>query len=257
MALDRPLESSPQPDPLRVAMAKGKPDRAALEARLGHVFADPTHLDRALTHVSAAAGEAGMSNQRLEFLGDRVLGLAVSEMLYAAHPGASEGELSHRLSELVRRETCAALATDWDLGAHLRLGSGEGRSGGRRNRATLADAAEAVLGAVFLDGGYPAAQAVVARALPPEALAVERPQRDAKTALQEWAQAAALPTPTYAVVDRSGPDHAPSFTIEAQVEGMGAGVGSGPSKRSAEQKAAESVLLREGVWPVGGAERAV
>ena len=225
-----------------------KPDRSDLETRLGHTFRDPLLLQRALTHVSAAAGEAGQSNQRLEFLGDRVLGLAVAEMLYRTFPGAPEGELSHRLSNLVRRETCSEIAEKWDLGTFLRLGSGEGKAGGRRNRATLADATEAVLGAVFLDAGYEAAKAVVERALLEQVRSTVRPPRDAKTALQEWAQGQGKPTPTYAVVERTGPDHAPRFAVSATIKGIPEAVGEGGSKREAEQTAALAILTREGVW---------
>jgi ribonuclease-3 len=225
-----------------------KPDRSDLETRLGHTFGDPLLLQRALTHVSAAAGEAGQSNQRLEFLGDRVLGLAVAEMLYRTFPGAPEGELSHRLSNLVRRETCSEIAEKWDLGTFLLLGSGEGKAGGRRNRATLADATEAVLGAVFLDAGYEAAKAVVERALLEQVRSTVRPPRDAKTALQEWAQGQGKPTPTYAVVERTGPDHAPRFAVSATIKGIPEAVGEGGSKREAEQTAALAILTREGVW---------
>ena len=225
-----------------------KPDRSELEARLGHSFRDPLLLERALTHVSAAAGEAGQSNQRLEFLGDRVLGLAVAEMLYGTFPGAPEGELSHRLSDLVRRETCSEIAERWDLGAFLRLGSGEGKAGGRQNRATLADATEAVLGAVFLDGGYETAKGVVERALSEQVRSTVRPPRDAKTALQEWAQGQGKPTPTYQVVERTGPDHAPRFAVAALIKGVPEGLGQGGSKREAEQSAALAILTREGIW---------
>ncbi len=232
-------------------MPKRETDRTGLELRLGYRFADPRLLERALTHVSAAAGEAGRSNQRLEFLGDRVLGLSVSEMLFATFPGATEGELSHRLSDLVRRETCASLAAGWDLGPHLVLGPGEGKTGGRRNRAILADAAEAVLGAVFLDGGYAASRDLVARSLDEQVKATRRPPRDPKTALQEWAQGGGRQTPSYAIVDRSGPDHAPKFHVAARVGGLPEAVGTGGSRRAAEQSAAEALLKREGVWQEG------
>jgi ribonuclease-3 len=177
-----------------------------------------------------------------------VLGLAVAEMLYRTFPGAPEGELSHRLSNLVRRETCSEIAEKWDLGTFLLLGSGEGKAGGRRNRATLADATEAVLGAVFLDAGYEAAKAVVERALLEQVRSTVRPPRDAKTALQEWAQGQGKPTPTYAVVERTGPDHAPRFAVSATIKGIPEAVGEGGSKREAEQTAALAILTREGVW---------
>jgi ribonuclease-3 len=229
-------------------VARRKLSVGDLQDRLGYRFTDETLLARALTHVSAAGGSPGESYQRLEFLGDRVLGLAVAEMLYLSFPGAPEGELSRRLSELVRRESCAEVALAWDLGPHLRLGTGEVHTGGRRNQAILADACEAVLGAVFLDGGYEAAKALVQRAFGEHLSAPRRPLRDPKSALQEWAQGRGMPTPTYAVVEQIGPDHAPKFRVAVKVKGVEDEVGIGTSKRAAEQEAARSLLLREGVW---------
>ena len=182
-------------------MARRKADPAELEARLGHAFRDPDLLTRALTHVSGARG--GESYQRLEFLGDRVLGLAVAEMLVRAFPRATEGELSQRLSDLVRREACAVMAESWDVGPHLILGTGEVQSGGRRNRAILADAAESILGAVFMDAGYEPARALVERALAVQVTAPRTPPRDPKTALQEWAHGLGRPTPVYVIVELS------------------------------------------------------
>lgn len=227
-------------------MVRRKADPAELEARLGHVFRDPDLLTRALTHVSGARG--GESYQRLEFLGDRVLGLAVAEMLVRAFPRATEGELSQRLSDLVRREACAVMAESWDVGPHLILGTGEVQSGGRRNRAILADAAESILGAVFIDAGYEPARALVERALAAQVTAPRTPPRDPKTALQEWAQGLGRPTPVYVIVERSGPDHAPHFHVAARVNGTEQAIGTGSSKRAAEQDAAQRILLREGVW---------
>ena len=237
-------------------MARRKPETQQLEERLGYHFNDPDLLVRALTHVSAISGQTGRNYQRLEFLGDRVLGLAVSEMLCAAFPEATEGELSRRLAELVRRESCAEVAVAWDVGPHLKLGGGEAHSGGRRNPAILADVCESILGAVFLDGGYGAARDLVQRAFAERLSAPRRPLRDAKTALQEWAQGNGLPTPTYALVERVGPDHAPQFRVAAKVKGIPDGIGSGPSKRAAEQDAARSLLLREGVWKGTGHDNA-
>jgi ribonuclease-3 len=229
-------------------VARRKAAIADLEERLGYAFTDPDLLERALTHVSAPNAGPSQSYQRLEFLGDRVLGLAVADLLVAAFPAASEGELSRRLSELVRWESCAEIALAWDLGPHLRLGTGEVQSGGRRNPAILADVAEAVIGAAFLDGGYPAAKALVERAFADAVTAPRRPLRDPKSALQEWAQARGLPTPTYTTLEQIGPDHAPQFRILVKVKGLESGVGVGQSKRVAEQDAARGVLLREGVW---------
>lgn len=247
MAVDRTLGPDPESDPL-ARMPRRELDFGALQGRLGYVFSDRALLDHALRHVSAAGGDPGRSNQRLEFLGDRVLGLAVSELLYAAFPNATEGELSHRLSGLVRRETCSAIAAGWELAPFLALGSGEGKAGGRRNQAILADATEAVIGAVFLDGGYEAARALVERALADQVRSPDRPARDPKTALQEWAQGAGRPTPTYAVAERSGPDHAPRFRVAASIPGLDEAFGQGGSRRAAEQEAALALLRREGVW---------
>jgi ribonuclease-3 len=224
-----------------------KPDLHALEERLGYRFETKELLAHALTHVSAANSPAG-SYQRLEFLGDRVLGLAIAEMLYRSFPTAPEGELSRRLSELVRRETCAEIALAWEIGPDLKLGGGEVQSGGRRNVTILADVCEAIIGAVFLDGGYAMALALVERAFGGLVLAPKRPLRDPKSALQEWAQGRGLPTPAYTVVEQVGPDHSPKFKVAVTVDGMPGGLGLGASKRAAEQDAARNLLLREGVW---------
>lgn len=223
-----------------------RPPLSALEGRLGHTFADPDLLTRALTHSSKAAGRGG-SYQRLEFLGDRVLGLAVADTLYAAFPEADEGDLSRRLAGLVRRETCATVAAAWEVGPHLILGQGEVMGGGRRNQTILADVCEAILGAVYLDAGFAAARALVeAHFRPAEPTGAPR-GRDGKSALQEWAMGRGLPIPTYAVIERTGPDHAPRFRIAAQIEGLEPGHGEGASKRIAEQAAARAVLEREGI----------
>src|ERR1700760_2860270 len=147
-------------------MSRPKAEIADLEARIGHVFANPELAERALTHLSAPATTGlgrTQSYQRLEFLGDRVLGLVVSEMLYEAFPDASEGDLSVRLARLVRRETCAEIAEAWDVGPHVVMGQGEARGGGRKKEAILADVCEALIGAVFLDAGFAAARALVRR----------------------------------------------------------------------------------------------
>lgn len=229
-------------------MARRKTDLAGLEERLGHAFADQNLLALALTHMSSATAAERGHYQRLEFLGDRVLGMAVAEILYAAFPEAAEGELSRRFSEAVRRESCAAVAKSWDAGAYLWLGTGESSSGGRTNTAILADVCEAILGAVFLDGGYQVARDVVERAFRERVMAAGSQRRDAKTELQEWAQAQGLPTPTYTVAEQSGPQHAPKFRIAVTVRGVEKAFGKGTSKRAAEQEAARSLLLREGVW---------
>lgn len=224
--------------------------RDALAHRLGHEFSDIDLFDRALTHISALSGEnarAG-SYQRLEFLGDRVLGLAVAEMLVAAFPDAEEGELSRRLAELVRAEACADVALAMDIGPAIRLGQGEAHSGGRRKKAILADVCEAVVGAVFIDGGFDAARGVVDRFWRERMLNPRRPLRDGKTALQEWAQGQGLPPPLYQEVGRAGPDHNPVFRIEVVVDGHASVLGEGRSKRAAEQDAAVRFLTEAGVW---------
>lgn len=227
-------------------MARRKPDIAALEARIGHVFKDRDLLLHALTHMSAAGGAYAKSYQRLEFLGDRVLGLAVAEMLYRGFLKGSEGDLSRRLSELVRKETCAEVAEEWGLGPYLRIGGKEGAL--RRSRSVLADITEAVIAAVFLDAGYEAARQVVERAFGERMQALKKAPSNAKAALQEWALARGLPLPAYELVGQSGPHHAPKFRIAVTVEGFAPAEGAGTSKRAAEMDAAETLLVREGMW---------
>jgi len=220
-----------------------------LETRLGHVFADASLLERALTHISGATSKEGRlgSYQRLEFLGDRVLGLAIASLLLETYPTADEGELSRRLAELVRAETCAEVAEAMDVGPYIKLGAGEAGSGGRRKAAILSDVCEAVIGAVYIDAGYTAAQGLVGRFWRERLLAPRRPLRDAKTELQEWAQGRGLAAPLYREVARSGPDHNPQFLVAVTVDGVGDAEGAGRSKRAAEQAAAEALLQREGV----------
>jgi len=228
-------------------VARRKPNLDELLKKLGYRFEKPGLLDEALTHVSAPQA-AGQSYQRLEFLGDRVLGLAIAELLFKTFPNAPEGELSRRLAELVRRESCAEIAIAWDVGPYLKLGAGEAHSGERRNQTILADVCEAIIGAVFIDGGYDAARALVERSFQPLLEAPRRPLRDPKSALQEWAQGRGLPPPTYSVAEQTGPDHAPKFRVMVKVKGAEGEFGQGTSKRIAEQAAARSLLLREGVW---------
>ncbi len=226
---------------------RAKPDLAELQARLEYEFRDADLLARALTHVSAPAanGEGRVqSYQRLEFLGDRVLGLVVAEMLYRAYPQATEGELSMRLAKLVRRETCAAVAEEWDVGPHVVMGQGEARGGGRKKAAILSDICESLIGAVFLDGGFAAAQALVTRSWRERMDADREPERDAKTAVQEWAQARAIPSPRYVEVARSGPAHLPQFVMQVELDGFAPERGEASSKRAAEQAAARAFLDR-------------
>ncbi len=220
-----------------------------LEERISYRFSDSALLECALTHISALKGarnRAG-SYQRMEFLGDHVLGLVISDMLYRDFPKADEGELSRRLADLVRKETCAEMALTIDLGAAIRVGSSEANAGARRRPAILADVCEALIGAVFLDGGHAAAADVVERLWQVRMRAKAQPLRDPKTVLQEWAQARGLPTPAYREVARSGPDHDPEFRVAVQLPNFASAEGSGRSKRSAEQAAAAAMLAREGV----------
>ena len=221
----------------------------ALETRIGYRFADSALLELALTHVSAITGPRNHwgSYQRLEFLGDHVLGLAVSTMIYHAFPDADEGELSRRLSDLVRRETCADVARAIDLGPAVRLGGPEAQSGGRQSVAILADVCESLIGAVFLDGGYEAVADFIARFWRERMLAPQRPLRDPKTLLQEWAQGRGLPTPSYREVARTGPHHDPEFRVAVDLRDLAPAEGSGRSKRAAEQAAAAAMLIRESV----------
>jgi ribonuclease-3 len=229
-------------------MSRKTKGRKELEARIGHEFAQASLLDSALTHISALSGKSrAESYQRLEFLGDHVLGLVVSDMLFRAFPKADEGELSRRLADLVRRETCADVARSVDLGVAIKLGASEANAGGRRRLAILADVCEALIGAVFLDGGYPAAAAMIERLWGERMRAPARPLRDPKTVLQEWAQARGLPTPSYREVARTGPHHDPEFRISVALPALEPAEGVGRSKRAAEQAAAAALLAREGV----------
>jgi ribonuclease-3 len=221
---------------------------SALETTIGYRFKDGDLLDRALTHISALpGGNRAASYQRLEFLGDHVLGVVISDMLFRAFPKADEGELSRRLADLVRRESCAEVARAINLGAALRLGASESNAGGRSRTAILADVCEALVGATFLDGGYDQASALVERLWGERMRAPVRPLRDAKTMLQEWAQARGLPTPAYKEVERTGPHHDPVFRVSVSLPDRDPAEGRGRSKRAAEQAAASALLEREGV----------
>ncbi len=223
-------------------------ERAALEERIGYIFADKDLLDRALTHISALSGRSrANSYQRLEFLGDHVLGLVVSDMLFRAFTRANEGEMSRRLADLVRKEACADVAKDMDLGPVLKLGNSESHAGDRARATILADACEALIGAVFVDGGYDAAQTLIEKYWNERMMRPVRPLRDPKTMLQEWAQARGLPTPDYREVSRTGPHHNPKFKVAVVLPDRTPAEGTGASKRAAEQAAAASLLAREGI----------
>lgn len=215
-----------------------------LEARLGHVFSDRSLLERALIHGSAA-NEHRRDNERLEFLGDRVLGLLAAEALIRRFPAATEGELAPRLNALVRRETCAAVAEELGLDRHIVLAASEIRAGGRRKPAILADACEAVMAALYLDGGLEAAGLLFDAWWLARLESLDTVPLDAKTRLQEWAQGLGRGVPVYRVTERYGPDHAPHFVVAVQVEGVAPETGEGRTKRVAEQAAALALLRRE------------
>ena len=217
----------------------------ALESRLGHRFSRPALLLRAVTHASMS-GPGREDNQRLEFLGDRVLGLVMAEALLEADRDATEGVLAPRFNALVRKETCAEIARELGLGEALKLGRSEQLSGGRRKMALLGDAMEAVIAAVYLDAGFEPARALILRHWGDRVDTVQQDAKDAKTALQEWAQARGLDPPAYVQTARSGPDHAPVFTIEARLSTGDAAQATAGNKRQAEQIAAKALLERIG-----------
>jgi len=213
----------------------------AFEARIGYSFSTPELLVEAVTHASMSSSTRN-DNQRLEFLGDRVLGLVMAQALIEADPNASEGALAPRFNALVRKETCADVAREIDLGAVVRLGRSETVSGGRRKLALLGDAIEAVIAAVYLDSGFQAARDMVLRLWADRITQVDDDARDAKTSLQEWAQARSLSPPEYIEIDRNGPDHAPIFTIMAQLSTGVKGSATAGSKREAQQGAARALM---------------
>jgi len=209
--------------------------------RLGHEFSDPALLVRALTH-SSLSSETRPDNQRLEFLGDRVLGLVISEAVLAQDASAKEGQLAPRFNALVRKETCADVAREIDLGSVLKLGKSEMVTGGRRKEALLGDAMEAVIAAVYLDAGFEVARSLVQRLWQDRVANVQEDARDAKTSLQEWAQARGQTPPSYTEVSRTGPDHAPIFVVEVALQSGEAMRAEGKVKRLAEQTAARNLL---------------
>lgn len=228
---------------------------AALARKLGHDFRDPSLLDQALTHASVgegaerdARGRLFLDNQRMEFLGDRVLGLLVADRLMRDLPQADEGEMSSRLHALVDKATCARAAEALGVGDAMRLSPGEAKQGGRRREGMLGDAMEAILAAVWLDGGMDAARAVFERVWADELAAPARKSlTNPKSALQEWALSLGKPLPTYRILARIGSDHAPTFTVEASVAGYPPLTAQGRSRQDAEKAAAIGLLQREGV----------
>lgn len=234
-------------------MKRGRPSAAAasvgrdlmrLGRRLGYEFQDWSLLELALTHRSLASNGRA-SNERLELIGDAVLGLVVADVVFHQLPDAPEGRLTRVRARFVNNEHLAKVARDSGAGSCLRLGKGEAREGGRRKTNALAGAMEAVLGAAFLDGGLEAARRIAGRWIVPDQISDRHDAgalpEDSKTALQEWLQARGRTTPQYAVVSKSGPLHRPTFTVKVRC-GQCAATGSAGSKKRAEQKAAASVL---------------
>ena len=250
---------APDDDPKAVSARKkrtksstkraSKAANAEIEGRIGHEFADASLLATAFTHVSAlkSARKRGDSYQRLEFLGDHVLGLIVSDMLYRAFPSADEGELSKRLADLVRKESCADVAKLLGLLDGIKLGAVGAGAGARLRKSVLGDICEAVIGAIYLDGGHAAAAQFVERNWLERMRKPRRPLRDPKTVLQEWAQSKGLPTPVYREVERTGPHHDPQFRVAVDLPGLAPAEGVGGSKRAAEKLAASVMIEREGV----------
>lgn len=211
--------------------------------RLGHQFDDLDLLRQALTHASAAT-KKDHDNQRLEFLGDRVLGLVISQALFEKDRQAREGQLAPRFNALVRKEACAEVAEQIDLGEALMLGRSEMRSGGRRKTALLGDAMEAVIAAVYLDAGFSKAQALILQLWGDRVNTAEARAADPKSSLQEWAQARGIPTPVYADISRTGPDHQPVFVVEASLTNGLSAQGKAASKKAAQVRAATALLAK-------------
>lgn len=215
---------------------------AGLEERLGHKFGDIALLTRALTHASA---DSTASNERLEFLGDRVLGLVIAQKLHQDNPADNEGSLALKFNAMARGETCAAAAESAGLAEYVVLATSEAASGGRRKSAILAGVCEAVIAALYLDGGFEPARAFIERYWEAPLKSIGADMRDPKTTLQEWAQARpSREAPVYRLVKREGPDHAPRFRVEVSVSGEQPETGEGQSKREAEQAAAAALLAR-------------
>lgn len=221
-----------------------------LEAALGHTFENLDLLEQALTHASVRGGDRQRpDNERLEFIGDRVLALAIANELYVRYPKAREGEMARAFNRLVRGETCAAIARTIELGPCLILSDSEADSGGRDKHTILADAIEAVLAAVYLETGFERARDIILDLWSEHierAPAIAAP--DAKSALQEWAQGQGLPLPRYTEEKRTGPDHAPRFVTRVTIDGRLTAEGDGTSKRQAEQAAATAMLKEQGIW---------
>ena len=236
----------PRPD-----RAPAGADNAAIETAIGYRFEEPALLLQALTHASfiAKVSERPRAGyERLEFLGDRVLGLVVAALLFRQHPDLKEGQLAARFAELVRGNACAEVAEAWGLTPAIRAAPAEGNAQDPVTTSVKSDVCEAVIGAVFLDGGYEAARGVVEAAWRPRLASPPDLPPDAKSALQEWTQGHALPMPRYEVRARAGSDHLPRFSVAVEIAGFAAEVGHGTSKREAQQEAARLFLIRENIW---------
>lgn len=214
-----------------------------LEKKIGYIFKDSGLLDLAMTHASL---QDVKNNERLEFLGDRVLGLAVAAKLYRERKGEDEGKLAKRHTALVQQMALVTIANNLGLSQHLRLSPGEVKAGGLKNETILSDAMEALLGAVLIDGGYAAAEKIVLEQWQNLGDAQLAPPEDPKTKLQEWVQQRALPLPVYKIVGKSGSDHAPMFTVEVAVQGFGTVTAEAANKRAAEKEAAALMLTKMG-----------
>lgn len=229
----------------------GETDLSALQKKLGHRFKDEQYLRTALTHASAIPDRSNAEDghhhyyyEQLEFLGDRVLSLVVAHLIYDIFPAESEGDWAKRHAEAVRETTLARISERLELGGEMFLSSSEQRSGGRKKKAMLADVLEAVIAALYLDGGYNAARKFIEQEWRESVAGAPRPPEDPKTRFQEWLQGHGLGLPEYVLVARSGPDHAPEFTVSVTIDGFGTVTVTGESKRKAEKKAAEQMMKR-------------
>lgn len=224
----------------------GGADPRALETILGHRFRDSGLLAAALAHSSLAGRGAARAEgfDRLEFLGDRVIGLVVAEMILERYPGDSEGAVARRHAALVNRDTLARVAREMNLGAYMQLAVSEEQGGGRDNPGVLSDAFEALVAALYRDGGLDAARAFLVARFAPLVAELAVPPRDAKTALQEWAQGRGLSLPVYRTLAMSGPAHKPRIKVEVRIEGLAPETAEGTSRRIAEQEAAAALLVR-------------
>ena len=210
-----------------------------LEQTIGHSFSDKSLIGAALTHSSTGHDQ---NYERLEFLGDRVLGLVVAQSLYKKFPNENEGDLAKRLAALVQGSLLAKIATKINLGAHIHFSDAERGAGGADNDHILADVFEAMIGALYLDAGFEACFKLITALLEDDFYTMKKPPQHPKTALQEWAQGAGLSLPVYEIIDQSGPDHAPVFDISLRIKGYANVVGQGASRQAAEKAAAEIMI---------------